>query len=344
MPEADAGRNRKSFRDAVISVSCIFALFTAAACSDDVAEEKLLPSLGASPVVTVSGISSGGYMAGQYQVAFSADVSGAGIVAAGPWGCAKGDIGRALKTCISGDGLDVDELYEFAEEMAAAGGIDGTDHLASSRLFLFRGSNDTVVGAATVDGSERWFGHYLDNADIRYVSDVPVVHGWPTADYGSDCDTFIAPYINNCDYDLAGEILSHLYGTLDAPTTSARTVQQFDQRPFGDASLADFGYVYIPASCESDSSCRVHVFFHGCEQSANTIGTTLVDNAGFNRWAEANEIVVLYPQVEKSLAAPMNPLGCWDWWGYTGKNYLEKTGPQLGAVRKMVAALAADPR
>ena len=39
--------------------------------------------------VSVSGVSSGGYMAQQYHVAHSRQVMGAGILAAGPWNCAE---------------------------------------------------------------------------------------------------------------------------------------------------------------------------------------------------------------------------------------------------------------
>lgn len=40
----------------------------------------------------VLGISSGGFSAVQYHVAFSSEVSGAGIFAAGPFFCAQGTI------------------------------------------------------------------------------------------------------------------------------------------------------------------------------------------------------------------------------------------------------------
>ena len=51
--------------------------------------------------------------------------------------------------------------------------------------------------------------------------------------------------------------------------------------------------------------------------------------------------MVLYPQVQSSNMAPMNPLGCWDWWGYTGEDYLSQSAAQLAAVRSMVERLAA---
>lgn len=322
-------------------VAAAALLLVAAACGDEPSPDDLLPSLGASGIVAVSGISSGGYMAGQFHVAFSASVSGAAIVAAGPWGCAKGDINRALKTCISGDGLDIDELHALAAELVASGTIDDTSGLGEARALVFHGTGDAVIGASVVAGLQQWLGTYLEVENIQAVTDVPAVHGWPTIDHGGACDTFAAPYIMSCGYDLAGEILSHLHGDLDAPR-SALPLRRFDQRPFGDAGLADFGYVYVPLACEDAPGCDLHVFFHGCEQSSDAIGTELADNAGFNRWAESNDIVVLYPQVEKSLAAPMNPLGCWDWWGYTGSSYLEKTAPQLAAVRRMVATLARE--
>ncbi|HEX7635306.1 MAG TPA: fibronectin type III domain-containing protein [Noviherbaspirillum sp.] len=52
-------------------------------------------------------------------------------------------------------------------------------------------------------------------------------------------------------------------------------------------------------------------------------GRTFVDNAGYNRWADTNNIVVLYPQTTNGNG---NPNGCWDWWGYDDPNYAKKNG------------------
>lgn len=333
-------RRNLIFLRQIAAIVLAISATTLTSCGNDEPVADVLPALAANGGVTVSGVSSGGYMAGQYLVAFSDSVDGAAIVAAGPWGCARGDIGRALQTCISGEGLAIDELHEMAAEKVAAGVIDTTDNLGSARALLFHGAGDAVVGGLAVDALQRWLTEYMDDGNIRVINDVPVAHGWPTPGYGGPCDTFAAPYINNCGYDLAGEILTHLHGELDEAANDTRSLHRFDQRPFGDASLADFGYAYVPARCEANAGCAVHIFFHGCEQSADAIGTELADHAGFNRWAESNDIVVLYPQVEKSLAAPMNPLGCWDWWGYSGADYLDRRGPQLAAVQRMVATLA----
>jgi poly(3-hydroxybutyrate) depolymerase len=83
----------------------------------------------------------------------------------------------------------------------------------------------------------------------------------------------------------------------------------------------------------------LHVAFHGCGQGVGFVGRAFASGAGYNRWAAANRIVVLYPQAAPSRVAPFNPQGCWDWWGYTGPDYAARNGAQLAAVRRMVAAL-----
>ena len=46
--------------------------------------------------ITVSGVSSGAYMAGQLHVAHSAAISGAGLIAGGPYWCASGAMQKGL--------------------------------------------------------------------------------------------------------------------------------------------------------------------------------------------------------------------------------------------------------
>jgi poly(3-hydroxybutyrate) depolymerase len=95
------------------------------------------------------------------------------------------------------------------------------------------------------------------------VGDKPAGHGMITADAGNACSVTAAPYINDCDYDAAGELLAHLLGKLHAGKAVASSVIGFDQTPFGghDISMAEEGYVYIPQVCRSER-CRVHVAFH----------------------------------------------------------------------------------
>ncbi|HYN76387.1 MAG TPA: hypothetical protein VES73_01175, partial [Lamprocystis sp. (in: g-proteobacteria)] len=49
--------------------------------------------------VSVSGISSGGFMAHQFHLAHSQHIMGAGIVAGGPYFCARGTLSNAMTKC-----------------------------------------------------------------------------------------------------------------------------------------------------------------------------------------------------------------------------------------------------
>ena len=80
------------------------------------------------------------------------------------------------------------------------------------------------------------------------------------------------------------------------------------------ATLASDGVVYVPSACRSEGHCRVHIVFHGCDQSRAQVGDAVVRETGFADWAETNKIIVLFPQ---AAASALNPLTCWDWWGYT---------------------------
>ena len=88
-------------------------------------------------------------------------------------------------------------------------------------------------------------------------------------------------------------------------------VHPFDQDAFlddgADARMSKTGYVYVPARCR-DSSCGLHLAFHGCLQSAESIGMEFVEHAGYNRWADLAGVVVIYPQTRSSLM-PLNQLG-----------------------------------
>ena len=64
----------------------------------------------------------------------------------------------------------------------------------------------------------------------------------------------------------------------------------------------------------------------------------------YNRWADANRIIVLYPQAIARWWWVYNPNGCWDWWGYTGAQYHTKEGAQIRAVIAMLSRLGEPPK
>ncbi len=310
--------------------------------------------------ISVSGISSGGYMAVQFHVAHSSFVKGVGVLAAGPYYCAQGSMWAAYYQCMRPGTWtplpSVELLRAEAERLARAGLIDPTGHLATARAWLFAGTRDTTVAPAVVEALRRFYLLYMPAAtNLVSVADKPAGHAMITESAGNACGATAPPFINDCDYDAAGQLLDHLLGALAPPAAKeGGRLLRFDQKPFaaGDAhaiSLADSGYVYLPQACES-ARCRVHVVFHGCRQNEEAIGESFVREAGYNRWADANRLIVLYPQTVArngpgirgwSWSFVFNPNACWDWWGYTGAQYHTRSGAQIRAVKAMVDRLAA---
>jgi poly(3-hydroxybutyrate) depolymerase len=153
-----------------------------------------------------------------------------------------------------------------------------------------------------------------------------------------------SPFIGNCGYDAAGEILKHIYSELapaaDEGLAKLDTVDLSELTSLSGTSIADDAFIFVPRSCQEGESCKLHISFHGCNQSSQDVDSAYAEQSGFNRWAQNNNMVVLYPQVEKSMFMPLNPQGCWDWWGYTDENYANKQGPQIKALYQVMLALS----
>ena len=178
-------------------------------------------------------------------------------------------------------------------------------------------------------------------SNIAQVADVDAAHGWVTADNGLPCGEQGGDFINACGFDAAGEMLSHIYGTLEsrgeASADRLLAVDLGGYFPSG-SDVSDRGFAYVPDSCgASYDKCRLHIAFHGCVQGAEFVEERFAALSGLNEWAETNRIVVVYPQVEKSL---FNPKGCWDWWGYTGDDYDLQPGKQVSGVAAIIDAFA----
>lgn len=336
-------------------------LLALVACAASAQGADPLPALGAEAQgVTVSGLSSGGYMAVQFHVAHSGAVSGAGVFAAGPYYCAQGSVFTARFNCMTPGAWTplpaTDVLAAQTALLARTDAIDPTAHLGRARVWLFSGTRDETVDASVVAALRAFYLRVgVAPERIAFVHDRPAGHALVTASAGLACAVTAPPFINDCDYDAAGALLAQLLGPLDPPAgAESGRVLRFDQKRFaaGDAhsiSLADAGFAYVPRACES-ARCRVHVAFHGCRQSAEAIGERFVRDAGYNRWADTNRLIVLYPQTIGRNGWSMaglrwsfvfNPRACWDWWGYTGPDYMTKAGPQIAAVKAMIDRLAA---
>lgn len=300
-----------------------------------------LPALKTDPnEISVSGLSSGGFMAVQLHVAFSATFKrGAGIVAGGPFYCAEGSVVNATGRCMThSSSIPVAGLVSTTNSWASSGLIDPVANLNGSKVYLFSGTSDSTVVPAVMNDLKAYYGSFVPAANTFYKNTVGAGHAMITDDYGGACSTTASPYINNCGFDLAGELLKHLHGTLNARNngTLGGTFTEFDQSAFVSGhGMAATGWVYVPQSCAAGATtCRVHVALHGCKQNLATVGDTFVRNTGYNRWADTNNMIVLYPQT--STAATNS---CWDWWGYDSANYAKKSGPQMAAIKAMVTQL-----
>jgi hypothetical protein len=236
------------------------------------------------------------------------------------------------------------QLSERVRRLAAQGRVDPLESAADGRIYLFAGTEDhTVVPAIVTAAAEFYLAIGVPASKIKHVRDVPAGHAFVTADKGLGCGASKAPYIVDCDYDQAGDLLRHIYGDL-APKAAAPSGQLlvFDQTEFtrdlSDHGMSSLGIAYLPTECGNWGGCRVHIAFHGCSQNRAAVGDAFATDTGFARWADTNRVIVLFPQAAHS---PANPQACWDWWGYTGRDFLTKTAPQIVAVRRMLERLAA---
>jgi len=297
---------------------------------------------------SVSGLSSGGFMAAQLHVAFSSTFkAGAGIVAGGPFYCAQGSVTKATGPCMAATATSkppTSSLISTTNSWASQGLIDPTGNLANSRVYLYSGSIDSTVRQLVMNEAETYYKHYVNSANVFYKKDMASEHAMVTDYFGSGCSVKASPYINNCNFDLAGDILKWIYGPLNAKNTGAPggSLVEFNQAEFIASptthGMAASGWAYVPASCAANGQCKVHVVVHGCQQDPTKIGDKYYRNAGYNQWADTNHIVVLYPQTAPNSAG--NPNGCWDWWGYDDANYAKKSGRQMAAIKAMVERVA----
>ncbi len=323
---------------------------------------------------SVSGLSAGGFMASQFFVAYSDILAGAGIFAGGPYGCARGDVMRAVNDCMfSPSFLTVEvmaELLNRARALDREGRIAPLVNLQTKGVYLFSGLVDKTVQPGVVDRVFDWYlKASVPRSRIYYKKSIPAGHAMPTLDYGNPCDDVDRPpWISACNYDGAGEALKHIYGGLNPPrpvTGASGRLIEFNQKDFVEpraltdkdlaekTGLNEFGYAFVPRSCEQGQMCRIHVVFHGCRQVYNAdpegldlkqggtaFGLQMVLHAGYNEWAHTNSIIILYPQAQKTKA---NPGGCFDWWGYlegAKDTYLTREAPQMRAVRAMIKGLS----
>ncbi|KAF7713449.1 Esterase PHB depolymerase family protein [Penicillium ucsense] len=300
--------------------------------------------------VSVSGLSSGGFFSAQLGVAYSnVFQTGFGVFAGGPFDCARN---QAYTSCMYNGNPSI--TTPIANMKSWSGNqIAPTSNLKNRKIYLWTGSADTTVGPNVMNALNSQLSNFDTSADVSYVTTSGAVHTFPTDFSGSgdnSCSMSSSPYISNCNYDGAGAVLQWMYGSLNARNTGtlSGSIVSFAQTgAYGAAGMDSTGYLYVPASCQGGSTvCKLHVALHGCLQSYSNIQMEFVQNTGYNKWADTNNIIILYPQaipdntIHSTWGGSLsNPNGCWDWVGWYGSNADQIGGVQMVAIVNQVAQI-----
>ncbi|WP_313066121.1 poly(3-hydroxybutyrate) depolymerase [Paraburkholderia sp. LEh10] len=328
---------------------------------------------------SVSGLSSGGFMAVQLGVAYSSIITGVGVVAAGPYYCSQNDLLTATSRCsctiqpssaceVSQTSTDVPKLVSLTRAASARHVIDDVSNITRQRIVTLSGASDATVPTPVVTQLMQFY--VALGVPAQSISNIELPdagHTMPTMNYGVACATSESPFIGKCHVDGAKDILGWIYGPdpLVPPGTTTRRGRflRFDQTRYlpvdrpstftWTTGMDTTGWLYVPGACDGGASCRLHVALHGCEQGQDYLplgsrpaglfyGTTFVRHAGYTQWANDNRIVVLFPQ---AVSIPgLNPNGCWDWWGYTDSHFADQQGVQMRSIRNMIGQLTSGVR
>lgn len=321
---------------------------------DSLVIEKL-PHLNAQKKVSVAGLSSGGFMAVQYQIAYSKDISAAAIIAGGPYYCAENNFRNAMGRCTlpksESEVPSVEYQQKIIKNFADKNLIDDPKNLQDQRIWLFSSKNDKTVYLPVMQYLNNFYNSNIKpNNKTEFVISEKAGHAWITTMGKNACETHkVLPHINNCDdLDLAESYLKFFFpnqvsNDKDNPkyNTDLQKIKgrfiKFSQKDLQqkyniqNAEMADEGFAFIPTKCESSESiknvaCSVHFVLHGCNQNLEISGDKFIYQTGVWRYADKYNLIVVYPITKTSAK---NPFGCWDWFGYTGENYATKLAPQL---------------
>jgi hypothetical protein len=346
-----------------------------------------LKSLSVRPVdlkrVGLFGFSSGAFAALQFTVSHPKRIMGLALEAGGSYKCSylaaraslpKGHLPSLVETdnasssaCTEGQGLDPKLAVDAATDTMDKRGLYNFRRI---RVWLMHGTGDRVVSSNVTSGLREFFS-LMGNSQVKYEEPEGFLHAH-IIDRALSIDTCIDTteqqhLIANCPgFDAPYKALTYIYGMPHISGTKKEFVSSelhlFSQRPYvrGErrTSMADDGLIYVPEICNV-TRCTVLIALHGCYQGEKFAGDYFARNSGFNEWAEAFRVIVLYPRIsaDQELVdggdgrlTAVNPDECWDWWGYsegragiTGA-YAGRKGAQMRILDRMLMGLPVDFR
>jgi hypothetical protein len=336
------------------------------------------PSLDRSSI-TVSGLSSGGFFAHQFHVAFSRLVKGVGIIAGGPFGCVEtipnpwspfwpaslDRVSAAVVACTHyyGDryyGLRpssprAEDSLRIIREAADQGLIDNPSHLADSRVWLFHGKSDAVVPLQVMETLKQVYDtlgvHGPKIQFDRNQTGSAANHGMPVSRFAGEskfpireCNEHESPFVIQCDYEAAVMLLRHLYPDDFKPASDDPhrdgTLVTFDQSEFFDATVASVSLHGVGYLYVPASCAAEPCRLHVAFHGCKQDVNSVYDD--FIRDAGYGRWAASNNIVilyPQATASAANPNRCWDFWGYSGSNYHGQNGPQMQAVKAMIDRL-----
>ena len=274
-------------------------------------------------------------MATQYQVAYSRDVIGAGIIGAGPWLCAQGVITRALANASQGSAGGPDDRALVATLRASAA------VRRRRRSFLARAGPhlalprqaDRTVGAAVSDSLLRFYLRFVPRERIHYETQVQAAHGFPTRSAAALRYRRIA-MDHRLRFDAAGKMLvtsTTACASRPAPSrgscaNSTRRAMRGRHRFLRSPRRVPFRAERLRGGQALPAARRVPwLWTRRRLRRPDLSGASRLQPLGRREPHRR----ALSAGGRSYSVAPFNPRGCWDWWGYSGADYAARNGAQL---------------
>ncbi len=156
--------------------------------------------------IYVVGISSGASAAVQMDVAHSATFHGAAIYAGSVYWCAGAGGatmalddcgGRTLSTGSASYKSTLAQSEAYLDQQSSLGTIDPSSHVAGEPVYLWSGTQDTVVNPLEMADVAAEYTHY--GAHVHFDNTFPAEHGWESPDGEVACGTKHSPYMIVCN-------------------------------------------------------------------------------------------------------------------------------------------------
>ena len=205
----------------------------------------------------------------------------------------------------------------------SVGRIDPVADVKDDRIYLFSGKDDHTVVPAIVGSARRFYEALGVPADhILYVADIPAGHALRHRGQGPGVRLHrqalhrrlrLRPGRGAAGADLRDVEAAR---RCSRPAPSSCSTSARSHASSSNHGLSDDGHRLRAAARAPRSAAAA------CTSPSTAAGRTARSSAtpsrairAIARWADTNTLIVLFPQ---TATTPLNPQGCWDWWGYTG--------------------------